>query len=235
MEHDIITVECAAHGRPDSFMWDRANYNKRGFVRKQLTSMTLKPVTMLAQVLKRTLIFMYDSGPPTIQPNPVVHAKLGRTARLRCTVNSVPQPPLDQTHWYFNGRPVRQDNHHTFEREEFLGGVVLILQIAHVMRTDYGKYNCTVRNGYGSDWKLIELSQQEDIPLQFIVGSAIAVGILIVVGLIILCACRQRICGGKYTKDGLHRLSEICNDRDLRMHLHELTCGLSYGPINVRL
>ncbi|GAA29311.2 kin of IRRE-like protein 3 [Clonorchis sinensis] len=145
-------------------------------------------------------MYISKRRPPTIQPNPVVHAKLGRTARLRCTVNSVPLPPPDQTHWYFNGRPVRQDNHHTFEREEFLGGVVLILQIAHVMRTDYGRYNCTVRNGYGSDWKLIELSQQEDIPLQFIVGSAIAVGILIVVGLIILCACRQRICGGKYTK-----------------------------------
>ncbi|TGZ74527.1 hypothetical protein CRM22_000877 [Opisthorchis felineus] len=295
MEHDIITVECAAHGRPDSFMWEWfvngrqveniadpwyrlrltrdmhnavfrciAISNKKGHtettVRVKFGPQFLEPSPLLFtasvgediamecpargnptpridwrregghEVLHRGVTYRKDSlrdddfgtyictayvsefppvskqmyiskrRPPTIQPNPVVHAKLGRTARLRCTVNSVPQPPPDQTHWYFNGRPVRQDNHHTFEREEFLGGVVLILQIAHVMRTDYGKYNCTVRNGYGSDWKLIELSQQEDIPLQFIVGSAIAVGILIVVGLIILCACRQRICGGKYTK-----------------------------------
>ncbi|VDP67814.1 unnamed protein product [Echinostoma caproni] len=145
-------------------------------------------------------MYIAKRRPPTIQPNPIVPARLGRAARLRCTVNSVPLPPIGQTHWFYNGRPIRPDSQHTFEREEFIGGVVLILHIAHVMMTDYGKYNCTVQNGYGSDWKLIELVHQEDIPLQFIIGAAVAVGILIIVGIVLLCVCRQRICGRKYEK-----------------------------------
>ncbi|VDO93129.1 unnamed protein product [Schistosoma margrebowiei] len=89
---------------------------------------------------------------------------------------------------------------HKFEQEEFIGGVVLVLHIAHVMMSDFGQYNCSVKNGYGSDWKLIRLSHQEDIPIQFIIGAAVTVGILLIVGLILLCICRQRVCGFRYNK-----------------------------------
>ncbi|KAF7262082.1 hypothetical protein EG68_00580 [Paragonimus skrjabini miyazakii] len=295
MEHDIITVECTAHGRPDSFVWEWfingrqveniadpwyrlrltrnmhnavfrciAISNKKGHaettVRVKFGPQFNEPSALLftaspgedvamdcpargnpparidwrregsQEVLHRGVVFRRDNlreedfgtytctafvsdfppvskqmfiakrRPPTIQPNPIVHARLGRMARLRCTVNSVPLPSPDQTRWYFNGRPVRPDTQHRFEREEFIGGVVLILQIAHVMMTDYGKYNCTVQNGYGTDWKLIELSHQEDVPMQFIIGAAVAIGVLITVGMILLCVCRQRVCGQKYKK-----------------------------------
>ncbi|GAA51164.1 nephrin related [Clonorchis sinensis] len=46
MEHDIITVECAAHGRPDSFMWDvtaalRGYKTKHGLIKDPFTVSTI--------------------------------------------------------------------------------------------------------------------------------------------------------------------------------------------------
>ncbi|CAL8098915.1 unnamed protein product [Calicophoron daubneyi] len=295
MEHDIITVECTAHGRPDSFFWEWfvngrqveniadswyrlrlgrnmhnavfrciAISNKKGFAETTVhvkfgpqfnepspLLFTASPGEDVAldcpargnptpridwrregghEVLHRGVTYrknnlraedfgtyvctafvngfpavskqMYIAKrkPPNVQASPVVHARLGRPAHLRCTVSSVPLPPVGQTHWFFNGRPVQSDSQHTFEREEFIGGVLLILHVAHVMTTDYGKYNCTVQNGYGSDWKIIELVHQEDFPLQFIIGAAVAIGILILIGLVLLCVCRQRVCGYRYKK-----------------------------------
>ncbi|CAH8494670.1 unnamed protein product, partial [Dicrocoelium dendriticum] len=305
MEHDIITAECTAHGRPDSFTWEWfvngrqiesitdpwyrlrltrnlhnavfrcvAISNKKGnaetTVRVKFGPQFVEPSTLLYtaspgedvamdcpargnptpriewlregghEVLHRGVTYRKDNlreedfgtytctalsedfppvskqmfiakrKPPSIQPNPVVHARLGRPARLRCTVNSVPLPPAGQTHWYFNGRALRSDTQHIFEREEFLGGVVLILHIMYVMTTDYGKYNCSVQNGYGSDWKLIELRPQEDIPLQFIIGAAVAIGILLIAGIAILCVCRRRVCNRKYRKANSSR-NQMCN------------------------
>ncbi|CAH8518478.1 unnamed protein product [Heterobilharzia americana] len=295
MEHDIITVECNAHGRPDSFFWEWyvngrqveniaeswyrlrltrelhqavfrciAISSKKGFAEitinvkfgpqfHQASALlfTASPgedvlmecpaignptpqiewrreggreVLSRSVALKRENLREEDFGtyictafvpefpsvskqmyiarrkPPRIQPNPIVHAHLGQPARLRCTVNSVPLPPSGQTHWYFNGNPIQPDSHHKFEQEEFIGGAVLVLHIAHVMMSDFGQYNCSVSNGYGSDWKLIRLIHQEDIPIQFIIGAAVTVGILLIVGLILLCICRQRVCGFRYNK-----------------------------------
>ncbi|KAA0186046.1 Irregular chiasm C-roughest protein, partial [Fasciolopsis buskii] len=321
MEHDVITVECTAHGRPDSFFWEWfvngrqvenlvdpwyrlrltrnmhnaifrciAISNKKGHaeltVRVKFGPQFQEPSALLFtaspgedvamacpargnpepridwrresghEVLHRGVTYRKDNlreedfgtyvctayvqdfppiskqmyiakrRPPIIQPNPLVPARLGRPARLRCTVNSVPLPPMGQTHWFYNGRPIRPDSHHTFEREEFIGGVVLILHIAHVMMTDYGKYNCTVQNGYGVDWKLIELVHQEDIPLQFIIGTAVALGILIVVGLILLCVCRQRICGRKYKKGRPTSVQSIPVSKSTQPSLQD------YGVVN---
>lgn len=295
LEHDIVVLECSAHGRPSTFFWEwymngrkidniaeswyrlrltkemhhalfrcTAISNKKGYAETTLNikfgphfqepsallftaslgenvvmdcpafgnptpqiewrreggrEVLSRGITLKRENLQNTdfgtyvctayvpdfppvskQMYIAMKQPPRIQPNPIVHAYHGHAARLRCTVNSVPAPPIGQTHWYFHGHPVPHDSHHRFEREEFIGGVVLALYIPHVVLTDFGDYNCTVNNGYGSDWKIIRLHHQEDIPIQFIIGAAITVGVLVIIGLILLCICRHRVCGVKFDK-----------------------------------
>ncbi|VDL91292.1 unnamed protein product [Schistocephalus solidus] len=106
-------------------------------------------------------IWLSEKTAPSIKPMEAVLAPAGAPARLTCTVLSVPLPPAKEAHWYRRGIRVTQSAHRTFESEEFTGGVVYVLKFSQVLPTDFGFYNCTASNGYGSASQTVELRQKD--------------------------------------------------------------------------
>lgn len=51
--------------------------------------------------------------------------------------------------------------------EEFLGGVVFVMSFKQVMSTDYGFYNCSAVNAYGTAWQTVEMKREGMVELEY--------------------------------------------------------------------
>ncbi|KAL7061735.1 hypothetical protein AAHC03_01033 [Spirometra sp. Aus1] len=137
-------------------------------------------------------IWLSEKTAPSIKPAEVVLAATGAPARLTCTVLSVPLPPTNEPHWYRRGIRVSQAAHRTFESEEFTGGVVYVLKFSHVLPTDFGFYNCTASNGYGTASQTLELRQKDELSVSLVAVVAVAVILFIIFGISFLVYWRKR-------------------------------------------
>ncbi|XP_037073291.1 irregular chiasm C-roughest protein-like [Pollicipes pollicipes] len=109
---------------------------------------------------------------------------------LECSVASVP-PPTAVT-WLFNNQPVPLDAGHCAVVEEVVvGGIRSLLVIPDAREEDFGLYNCSVTNTYGTDSALVILEKQRELPLLVILTIVIG-GIIVITTIILVIIMCQR-------------------------------------------
>lgn len=102
----------------------------------------------------------YVKGAPTIRSSRRQFAIQGDTARIECIAISVPR--AKQVIWTFNGHEINTSNNHDYSilEDQLPEGVKSTLIVRESMAKNFGRYNCTVVNEYGSDALEIELMAQ---------------------------------------------------------------------------
>ncbi len=113
-----------------------------------------KEVSASASVLMR--------GPPRIlRRHPVQFGTEGDTIRLTCDAFAIPPP--ETLLWSAHGYPVTPSTaggHYGIEEASRNDGMRSTLIIRDSIRSDFGEYNCTVRNSHGEDTFLIKLEKK---------------------------------------------------------------------------
>uniref|UniRef100_A0A1I8IQS0 Down syndrome cell adhesion molecule-like protein Dscam2 n=1 Tax=Macrostomum lignano TaxID=282301 RepID=A0A1I8IQS0_9PLAT len=124
-------------------------------------------------------VILAENDAPKISTAARHFARLAHNYRLECRINAIPLPPMSGgVLWMRNGRPLVMDARVRIYREDFLGGTTAIVHFDELFSTDFGTYNCSVSNGYGSDWQLIELVME-------------ALLMVLIFVIVLLCVCRK--------------------------------------------
>ncbi|GFS19166.1 Kin of IRRE-like protein 1 [Elysia marginata] len=119
----------------------------------------------------------------------------GKAARLECLAHSIPKP--DRITWYRpGGNRINFATSGRFSEEtvHMLYGVKSILHIASAQSEDFGYYNCTMTNCYGTVSEKIQLVEKHVLPITFIIIGVIAgVVVMFVAGLacVLYMRCRN--------------------------------------------
>ncbi|KAM7533466.1 hypothetical protein Aperf_G00000125673 [Anoplocephala perfoliata] len=137
-------------------------------------------------------IILAKKSAPKIKPAKPVYAAIGAPARLPCTINAVPLPPPEGLLWLRRDVILRPTSHRKFSTQEFLGGVVHVMSFSHVLSTDFGFYNCSAVNAYGSDSQTLELRRDDELSISSLSGILAALVVAILLGLLIFFCCRRR-------------------------------------------
>ncbi|RWS04821.1 irregular chiasm C-roughest protein-like protein, partial [Dinothrombium tinctorium] len=137
------------------------------------------------EIWASTLVFI--KGAPRVKSNPVQYGVEGERVRVECIVHSIPPP--SKVLWFRNSQSIETDKKRgievTEEEEPSLSQIrsVLLLHKAH--KEDFGAYNCSVSNEFGSDYMIITLAKQ----MAAIIGGVVAVVSVTIV--VILCMKRK--------------------------------------------
>ncbi|XP_013380224.1 kin of IRRE-like protein 1 isoform X2 [Lingula anatina] len=132
-------------------------------------------------------LHLLKKGPPKVISNEEQYAKEGDIATLECLTESVPKP--DQIRWARQEQDLLQfgdSARYKVEEEDLPTGRKSILTIVNVHSGDYGDYNCSVKNTYGTDALVIKLKQKDAIPLAFVMGGVFGgLGLILIIAIII--------------------------------------------------
>ena len=86
----------------------------------------------------------------------VEQAALGDSVQLSCEGRA--QPQVDTVSWRYKDRPLDTASQHyqviTKKKQDKVSSTLVIRNVA---LSDFGVYNCTLRNSYGQDSSLIEV------------------------------------------------------------------------------
>jgi len=107
-------------------------------------------------------------------------------------------PPPQAVTWFFQQTPVPvgQSRYKVVE-EPVVGGVRSLLVISEARDSDFGIYNCSFSNAYGSDSAVILLQKQRALPLLIIIIIAVGAIVVIVAIILVVIMCqRHRQRGG---------------------------------------
>ena len=84
------------------------------------------------------------------------YGALGDTVQVECEGRA--QPQVDTVSWRYKARPVNTGSQRyqvvTKKAEDKVSSTLVIRNIA---LSDFGVYNCSLRNSYGQDFRLIEI------------------------------------------------------------------------------
>ncbi|XP_037087419.1 irregular chiasm C-roughest protein-like [Pollicipes pollicipes] len=146
----------------------------------------------------------------------------GETVHVECVVASVPPPHT--TTWYFQHEQLSPElSGYKVIEEPVVGGVRSLLVIPRALDKDFGLYNCSFENAYGSDSAAIILQKQRALPLLviliFVIGGIVVIAAITLV--IILCQRRYRRASDKPSeqarRDKLrHQTDGSSSDSDLK-------------------
>ena len=110
----------------------------------------------------QTTAQVYQNGPPKIlktAESSVQYGSIGETVQLVCESFSMPVP--EGIVWKYNDYLVSSKTEHyqviTQRKKDSLVSTLVIKDSAN---SDYGMYNCSLRNAYGQDFHLVELQRQ---------------------------------------------------------------------------
>ncbi|XP_055913065.1 irregular chiasm C-roughest protein [Eupeodes corollae] len=130
---------------------------------------------------------VYVKRAPMITSHKIQFGSIGNRVKVDCLAFSVPKS--DNILWLFEGHPINVslDDTYTLEEQHFPEGVKASLIIRDSQSSQYGKYNCTVINSYGSDSIVITLIPERSIPYFLVVmGSVSSVAIILMVAMLIV-------------------------------------------------
>ena len=99
-------------------------------------------------------------GPPRIiRRDPVQFGTEGDTVQLTCEAFSIPPP--NTLHWHLHGYPIdTKSSHYALMETGKKDGMKSTLVIRNSISTDFGDYNCTVKNQFGDDSFVITLQRK---------------------------------------------------------------------------
>ncbi|XP_037092326.1 irregular chiasm C-roughest protein-like [Pollicipes pollicipes] len=141
-------------------------------------------------------IRLFVPAPPRVTAPPTQRGTAGQLVRLKCSVASV--PPSTAVTWLFNNQPVPLDAGHCAVLEEVVvGGIRSLLVIPDAREEDFGLYNCSGTNTYGTDSASVILEKQRELPLLVILtivigGIVVSTTIILVIGM-----CQRHRCPSK--------------------------------------
>ena len=107
-----------------------------------------------AQVYQKWILKILKTPESSVQYGP-----LGETVQLVCESFAIPVP--EGIVWKYNDYPVNsKTEHYQVITQRKKDGLVSTLVIKDSVYSDYGTYNCSLRNDYGQDFHLVELQRQ---------------------------------------------------------------------------
>ncbi|CAG2180177.1 unnamed protein product, partial [Oppiella nova] len=125
------------------------------------------------------------NGPPQIEDPYIHYGLIGETVRIGCYINSVPKP--SQIVWHHNRQIVNIDSNRGVNIiDERIPGESTILStvvIYNAKLSDFGEYNCTVRNRFGFDNRVIILAEKIGFTT-LVTFASLLLSILVVIVLI---------------------------------------------------
>nr|CAH8867150.1 unnamed protein product [Trichobilharzia regenti] len=132
-------------------------------------------------------IYVGQAASPKIVKTDQIIGYDENSAKLFCLVYSIPRPTVHQIMWSKNGVVLKPDKRLLIYQEKTHRGVKSVLVFRKLRSTDFSTYNCTVFNDYGSDWRLISLTDDSKWSLTFAIGSGLAALLATVFVTVICC------------------------------------------------
>lgn len=199
-----IRLECLADGNPaPTYRWfkDDDTTTALGFapnVTLTVSANTIGRYTCVARVRGfpeiRASSRVYQRGPPRIlrstERSATQSGALGETLQLTCEAFALPVP--DNILWQYNDHPVSsKTEHYQVLTERRRDGLVSTLVIKDSVMSDFGSYNCSVRNAYGEDFLIVHLQREESTLLLVILVGVVSGAILVLSVLLVFLHWRR--------------------------------------------
>ncbi|XP_018796592.1 PREDICTED: irregular chiasm C-roughest protein [Bactrocera latifrons] len=133
---------------------------------------------------------IYVKRAPIITSHKVQFGAVGSRAKIDCVAFSVPK--AEQILWSFEDKVINMSTAdpdiYIFEEQHLPEGVRAALIIKESRSSHFGRYNCTVKNSYGSDSLLINLKPEPgSVPILLVVmGSLSSVAIVIMIVMLVI-------------------------------------------------
>ncbi|XP_072356622.1 kin of IRRE-like protein 1 [Scyliorhinus torazame] len=122
------------------------------------------------------------NGPPIISSDAVQYAAQGHHGRVECYIGSTPLPDRIAWAWRENVLESGTFERYTVETVGTAAAVRSTLLINNVAESDFEtSYNCTAWNVFGPGTAVIQLSQQDILPIGLIIGVTVGLGILLTI------------------------------------------------------
>ncbi|ODM98984.1 Irregular chiasm C-roughest protein [Orchesella cincta] len=194
-----VTLSCDVDGNPPPIIvWiyqktravvqDRANYTTTLTQDTQGKYICQAHVQGFPTISAEATIHL--KGPPSIKSQRAQFGVEGDTVRLECLAESIPLP--DKVTWTHLGREIdSHDSDYSVLEDNLPNGKRSVLVIRSSQEKDFGPYNCTVTNTYGSHIMEIYLMKQKSGQLVIILTCVIG-GVVIIVALTMITLLCQK-------------------------------------------
>ncbi|KAK7069050.1 hypothetical protein SK128_018916, partial [Halocaridina rubra] len=143
---------------------------------------------------------VFLKGPPSISTEKQQWANQGETALVECVVTDASAQSLSVA-WTHNAKEINLETDRYEVVEDVTSrGIRYTLVIHNAQPLDFGSYNCTVLNPYGSDSSFIELSKKKTVPL-LLVLCGVSGGIVVVLAVTLAVVINLRRSAAAHKKD----------------------------------
>ncbi|XP_069163784.1 irregular chiasm C-roughest protein isoform X2 [Procambarus clarkii] len=165
-------------------------------------------VTGFPEESRSMRVFM--RGAPQVTPTEEQFGLEGDTVQVECDIQSIPRP--SEVVWFKSRHKIDpNESRYNILQETTPGGVKNTLVIHDAQPEDFGFYNCTAKNGYGSHTSEIHLKRQQSLPLVTTLVAIIGGIVFLIVVVVVIALFKKK--GKSYKDPGLEKHSMRSSDR----------------------
>ncbi|XP_064108144.1 irregular chiasm C-roughest protein-like isoform X2 [Macrobrachium nipponense] len=218
-EDQKVTLSCDVEGNPPAqIVWLHNNQNK--VIKVGATyQLTVTPETVGTYECRATVtgfpeekrtMDVFMRGPPVVTPVEEQFGLEGDTVSVECDIQSMPRPAA--VVWKRERYTIDPNqSRYNVLQENTKAGIKSILIIQEAMPEDFGLYNCTAKNGYGSHTHEIMLKRQQSLPLVTTLVAIIGGIIFLIVVVVVIVLFKKK--GKGYKDSGIEKHSMRSSDR----------------------
>ncbi|MPC63812.1 Irregular chiasm C-roughest protein [Portunus trituberculatus] len=135
---------------------------------------------------------VFLKGPPQVRSERIQWGKMGETVLVECLITSASTRSVTVT-WTHNGQEVDLEEGRFEVTEDVTAqGLRHTLMVHKAQAKDFGPYNCSVQNAYGSDVFEIILNKKKTLPLLFIFCGVTGGIVFVLVAAVVVIMCAKR-------------------------------------------